>query len=900
MGKIARTFVSGNLLLALLAPVLLAQTPAAGWRTVTTPHFRVHYPREYEAWTRRAVSHLESIRDAVAKETGYSAKQRTDILVMNPYAEANGATLPLLDTPRIVLFTEPPGPDDAVGEYGDWIDLLITHEMTHLEHLLRPSRNPELRLIEQLLLPISPISQSAPRWVTEGYATVIEGRLTGGGRPSSTLRAAILRKWAENGRLPSYEQLEANESYLGMSMAYLAGSAYLEWLEERTGPGSLQKLWRRETARQRRTFGQAFEGVFGDSPQRLYGKFTAELTERAVNVDREAAAELREGTLWQETEYSSGDPAVSPDGKSIAVVLRDRERKTKLVILSTAPPTEEEKKQNERIEKILKRDPEDVAPVLSKPVERKPLHTLTMPLEGDIDTPRWMPDGKSLVFTHRSTDSVGDLHHDLYRWTFDDGSVERLTNQADIYDADPFPDGRRFVAVRSRFGFSQLVTIAGNVVTPMTEPSIDVVYSHPRVDKDGTRIAYVAHTSGAWHLVIRDAATGAEQVIAPPGNVATPEWMGDEIIATLMTNGFIDLAVLNCAQCTVHSAQVLTRMSGGAFEPAPSPDGRIFFMSLEPDGKALRVLDKAEPAPPRSAATRSLVPALPPAPSTPTVFASHPVPPSRGYGLGHQELGWILSGNSAPSANDWEAGIKSGDVVGRIDAVALASFGDSHGPRGGSLAVAYRGLPVEIDAHAFKSREPLIEQHGVELRGIWRRYFEAADLAVESGVLARKPSSLGFFVARGRLEQTDSSESLQLSGESHHARIWGRGEMKLAGIRFGAEAQRDQGDVTVGGVAPSILPRSALANRVIDPALDTATLAGRNYSGGRIDATFSNTFTLFVRQHRLGEKVNVEGIEVREHIAPTSLLKLPGLGLSIGGARVRHSNRYWLAVRIEP
>ena len=39
------------------------------------------------------------------------------------------------------------------------------------------------------------------------YATVIEGRLTGAGRPSSTLRALILRQWAANGRLNSCREI---------------------------------------------------------------------------------------------------------------------------------------------------------------------------------------------------------------------------------------------------------------------------------------------------------------------------------------------------------------------------------------------------------------------------------------------------------------------------------------------------------------------------------------------------------------------------------------------------------------------------------------------------------------------------------------------------------------------
>ena len=69
------------------------------------------------------------------------------------------------------------------------------------------------------VLPLNPITLAAPRWVIEGYATVVEGRLTGSGRPASSIRAAILRKWAVSGRLPSYSQLDSDRRFAGMSMA---------------------------------------------------------------------------------------------------------------------------------------------------------------------------------------------------------------------------------------------------------------------------------------------------------------------------------------------------------------------------------------------------------------------------------------------------------------------------------------------------------------------------------------------------------------------------------------------------------------------------------------------------------------------------------------------------------
>src|ERR1700682_5629776 len=188
---IRRTFSVALAAVALFAAPLYAQSAAAEWRTVTTPHFRVQYPRELEAWATRAASRLESVRAAVVAEVGFAPEKVTGVLLVKPGADANGITLPLLDAPRIVYFTEPPDPESTIGEYSDWIDLLTVHETTHLVHLMRPSRNATQRLLEKLL-PLNPITLDAPRWVLEGYATVVEGRITGSRRPNSALRAAIL------------------------------------------------------------------------------------------------------------------------------------------------------------------------------------------------------------------------------------------------------------------------------------------------------------------------------------------------------------------------------------------------------------------------------------------------------------------------------------------------------------------------------------------------------------------------------------------------------------------------------------------------------------------------------------------------------------------------------------
>ena len=853
------------LCLLVLAAAAHAQAPDADWRTVTTAHFRIHYPAPYEAWTMRAASHLESIRDAVAAEVGYAPETVTDVIVENPIAQANGLTLPLLDTPRIILYTESPDPTEQIGEYSDWIDLLTVHEVTHLLHLTRPSRNPLERFYERFL-PLNPITLGAPRWIHEGYATVIEGRITGAGRPHSTLRALILRRWAETGNLPTYSQLAANNKFLGMSMAYLMGSAYLEWLEQRAGEESLRKLWARMTARHRRSFDEAFAGVFGDSPERLYGVFTTELTQSVPKITP------ADGELFQVTTGNSGDPDVSPDGNSIVIVLRARSKPSRLVVWPTGPATVEEEKYNERIAKILQRDPEDVAPVRTKPLPRKPLAWFTAPDGGELETPRWMPDGKSILYVHRQPDRDGFLHHDIFRWTPSTGRNVRITQLADVNDADPMPDGKSAIAVRSRFGYSQLVMVnlLTGAVTPYGEPSLDEVFSHPRANADG-KVAYVHHVRGHWLL----------EPQWTTAHVVSPDWTGNAIVASVFESSYADLH-----RFTDTTDEQLTRAPGGAFEPATSPDGRIFFMSLEPAGFVLRVLPVTQ--------TLLSVPSAPtPAPKS-VPLESREVSPSHPYGLGRQELATIFGGTYTSSEHATEAGIRLGDIVGRLDTIAVGSIGDI---RGGAIASTWRGWPVHLGAHLFS----FDDHHGAELRASWRAQWPMQSVAIDGGHV--NDAFFSDLRWSARQERFKTSEDLGVTLQSHLRRAKARVSMRSFGYRFSAQVEHAQSNdqaIPLGGIATTIMPKSLIAQRIIDPALAPRTLTGDRYDGGRVEIG-SGYVTAFYQQHRLGgQRLGYAGAELTMSSPPITWVKAPAFDLSIGAARVEGKSRWWAGLRWRP
>jgi hypothetical protein len=501
-------------------------------------------------------------------------------------------------------------------------------------------------------------------------------------------------------------------------MAYLMGSAYLEWLVEREGGDEevLPNIWRRLTARQQRSFDGAFTGVFGAPPTELYGHFTVDVTERALAIEDavEAAGGVVDGALFQRLSWYVGDPAVSPDGARLAIQLTSRDGPSRLVVLSTTPDTLSTRAR-ERYDEIFDKDPEDVEPVQRRPRAQSPKATLLPTLGMAYTSPAWMPDGQGILVVRNDVEENGRMRPDLFLWRWDDDDVRRITRGAAIREASPAPDGTWAVGLRCLHAMCDIVRIDldDGAVTPLTDTDPLRPYYHPRVSPDGRTIVASVQTDGEWRLVAMDADGSNERTVGPRDGAARfdAEFLPDgRLILTSTLGGIHDIEILEPATGAVTP---LTRVIGSAVAPSAAagtidstgtPD--IFFLSLHSRGWDLRRLPRdAAAATPRVDTDPAHFPAatvaLEPGETFPAVTDLDIEP----YGLGPRFR--ILLPMAHVGIDGYGGGLALGgtDPIGRLSWQLQGMYGTDRAPTGGSLRLRYRGIRPWVHVEGFWTRD---------------------------------------------------------------------------------------------------------------------------------------------------------------------------------------------------
>lgn len=782
-----------------LTPAVLAQLEmmprsADDWQTIHTDHFHVHFSPEVEAWTMQLIPKLESIHSAVVQMVGYyHINDYVDVFIVDPMGIANGMAIPVKTRPRIILWPDAPVDPLMLGGLETWHEIVMVHEYTHAVHLSRNSNSLPAKIISAIL-PIKAMSLKLPMWVTEGYAVLIESELTGYGRTQSSLRSMLLTQLAIEGKLPPYASLNGGDFLLGGRYPYLVGSAFLEWLRDRHGdPDCLQHLWKRVSARQARKFDEAFLGVFQDSPEDLYDRFRAELTAEAMRFETELSrVGVVEGDQWQSIEGLTGQPAISPDGESMAVMITRWGEKPCLHVWSTIETAEKQP------DPALK-DPDDVPALSHEPDKRKELYTLKYRHGIRPSAPRWMPDGESLIFHALRQRPIGDYRSDIYRWWPESDGLERITTGASLSWCDPCPDGIHAICLYKEYGLSGIMklNLETGAVTALVEPALQPVWQSPRVSPDGSAVVVIGRENHRSELFTFNLTNPVPTSIhySEREVVLSPAWSkdSDEIFFCSDANG-----VMNVTALRIHSGETryLSRSLAGLISLETASAQKMLYL-VKPHSKGMDIYTISSDASLAETNFQHDFDRVQPPVSVdlPQEFSVYDHSDKSAYKPAeHLEYGWLLSGNTLPWQHSIEAGFWTGDILGRLRFLAIGGYGFDGGPTGGSLGLQYQGLPVasrlklfyvERDPSDQTKRPDLVSGEvdwsttGGEVDLFWDRHLTNGSFGCNGGLAA------------GRVDRDDSAESfdryiggveLQLNGYGNVSKFAFGGACTMSGI----------------------------------------------------------------------------------------------------------------------
>lgn len=538
---------------ALVPAAARAQIPAdARWRVIDTPHFRVHYTPELELLARRAGARAEEAYAEISDVFVTPPRHRVDLVVTDNVDFSNGFATPFPRN-RVVVFAHPPVDDPSLAYYDDWMQLVITHELTHIFHLDYARGLPR---VPRLVLGRSPVSfpnTTAPGWTKEGMAVYLESRLTRAGRIRGTMHEMGLRTAILEGRFFSIDRASGDPAeWPAGNTPYVYGSMFLDWLSGRHGDEGAREYVRRYGGQvipflHDRAAHEAYRVSFTHAWEEWRGELEARYRAQADSL---RAAGITEPEVMTEEGRDTQFPRWSPDGRWIAYSVAGGREQTEQRVVDA----------ERRVRTLASRTTTGVA--------------------------AWTADGRSLVTSMLDLRDPYRYYSDLFRIDAG-GGRERLTDGARLLEPDVARDGR-IVAVRSAPGTTVPVILDRADAAPrdLAPASLDVQWAYPRWSPDGRRIAISRWRQGGFYdvVILDEAGRVAAQVTDDRAVDQTPAWSPDGRYL-LFSSDRTGIANLYAYDTQGARLMQVTNVLTGAFQPDVSPDGRwIAFQYYRADG----------------------------------------------------------------------------------------------------------------------------------------------------------------------------------------------------------------------------------------------------------------------------------------------------------------------------
>jgi hypothetical protein len=537
--------------------------PSVHWRTMFTPHFRIHYYDEERALADRAALIAERAHRRVTKYLNWLPTGRVDITLNDQTDSANGFAS---SVPQNYLFGygAPPASLDELNDFDDFLNVLITHEFTHVVHL--DTIMGLARAVNIFKGKVYAPNLAQPTWFIEGLAVLMESEQTTAGRLRSAFFDMHLRVPMLEGRLLGLDAVSNGPLAFPQGTAvYLYGSSLLRYLEDRYGADKIQEISHRYGSRlvpgginrvSREAIGRGYDQLWDDWKASLGRRYALQ----AEEAQRRGLTPITRLTFDGQGPREGLSPHYFHDGRGVVYQKASTVDHPAYVLLD---PTTGRRRE---LMEVYGAGP-------SSPT----------------------PDGEALIFQRTNYQPLkrrisGSSHvswDDLFRLDLASGEVRELTRAHRVHEPDVSPDGKQIACTVGATGRRDLavVPIQGGAPTVLAADAAGLAYG-PAWSPDGRQIAYSRWKPGGYRDVhVYDLAAGRDRALwIDRAMDIDPAYSPDGrfVVFSSDRTGIYNIFAFEVATARLYQ---VTNVLSGAFQPSVAPDGtRVVFTGFTSDG----------------------------------------------------------------------------------------------------------------------------------------------------------------------------------------------------------------------------------------------------------------------------------------------------------------------------
>ena len=534
--------------------------------TIETTNFSIHFHQGLEPIAQKTAVIAEEIHGRLVDEFLWHPAEKTQLVLIDNSDFTNGLAI-TIPYNTIYIQVVPPSLASILGEYDDWLRVLLTHEYTHIL-TSDPARGywkairsvvgkplPWLDPLSGLLfLVTAPPNTFMPRWWHEGMATWSETQYTGQGRGKGSYYDMVFRTAVDENNLPYVDQINGDVPYWPAgNLPYMYGYRLQRYISDTYGIAALGKLSIAHSGRFPYLISAPPEDLFGGKSYRdLYADMIAAVKkEQSQRIAILSSAPFTPLATISSQGENLTNPRFSPDGSRIAFTRRDPHDHTMTVITDNT---------GSKVTAEFRRRYSD----------------------GSIC---WSPDAGRIYFTQAEINRGFNTYQDLYAYDVSRDSISRLTHGQRLGDVEISPDGKLFAAVVSSRGSQNLALMdvqdTGKEAPArlVTEYAMQRV-SSPRWSPDGRTLCYsVTDNTGRTSIHLYDTSLGKDQQLFTVSHTAAyPVWSRDGSCIFYISD---ETGVFNLFAYDLNEGKSyqVSHLLGGALQPDPSPDGRAVAVS---------------------------------------------------------------------------------------------------------------------------------------------------------------------------------------------------------------------------------------------------------------------------------------------------------------------------------